>query len=266
MIQWVSMDAVMRGCRAALQGCVGRGSSACVTAVCVLGSGSVVLAQAPGSDRPYRALFGRGSQSGGHSLDASATLMGAYDDNVLAEGGAVSPGAGAVSGQYAMLQTGGAYAWATQRVQLGMTGASAFQYFAELSRVQSVSHSLGIGVSTTLPKRTGLSLNQAIAYSPSYLSELFAGLAEPSLGDAPPASPNYDVNDAASTSVREHGHHKPRHWQARVGQSCCGLHLHRFPRPEHRPAGRRIVWRQSRIFAQRGTALVRQYGLPLSDR
>jgi hypothetical protein len=171
-----------------------------VAVTCLFASGSAALAQTPGSDRPYRALFGRGSQGGGHSLDASATLMGAYDDNILAEGGLVSPGADAVSGQYAMLQTVGTYGWATQRVQLGMTGASAFQYFAELGQIQSGSHSLGVGVSTTLPQRTGLALNQAIAYSPSYLSGLFASLAESRLGDAPPASPNFDVNDAASTS------------------------------------------------------------------
>ena len=38
----------------------------------------------------------------------------------------MSPGGAVVSGQYTMLQTGGDYAWSSERVQLGITGATAF--------------------------------------------------------------------------------------------------------------------------------------------
>ena len=168
---------------------------------CLFASGTVAFAQTPGSDRPYRALFGRGSSGAdGQSLDLSTTVVQAYDDNLLAEVGSVTPGAATLSGYYTMLQSAGAFAWATQRVQLGITGASAFRYYGQVGEFQSVSHSAGIGLSTTLPKRTGLAVNQSAAYSPSYLSGLFPSLNEARLGDALPSSPNYDVNEVESYS------------------------------------------------------------------
>lgn len=172
-----------------------------VGVVCLIGTSSPTLAQTPGSDRPFRGLFGRGSQgSGGQSLDVSATLVEAYDANLLAEVGTISPGAPTLSGHYTMLQAGGAYAWATQRVQLGMTGASAFRYYGQLHKFQSLSHSAGIGLSATLFRRTRLAINQGAAYSPSYLSGLFPNVTESRLGDARETSPNYAVNDLASYS------------------------------------------------------------------
>jgi hypothetical protein len=172
-----------------------------IAALCIVGTGSVAFAQAPGSERPFRALFGRGSQgAAGQSIDVSATLVEAYDDNLLAETGGISPGVAALSGAYSMLQAGGTYAWANERVHVGMTATSAFRYYGQVGDFQSVSHSGGIGLSTSLPKRTGLSLNQAVAYSPSYLSKLFPSLGDTRLGDAQPASPNYAVNDVTSYS------------------------------------------------------------------
>lgn len=168
---------------------------------CLVATCSVSFAQTPAPERPYRALFGRGSQgSAGQSLDLSTTLVGAYDDNLLAEAGGITPGATPLSGYYTMLQSAGDYSWASRRVQLGITGASAFRYYGQVGNFQSVSHSAGIGLSTTLPKKTALAINQAAAYSPSYLSALFPAFGGARLGDAPPASPNYNVNDVTSYS------------------------------------------------------------------
>jgi hypothetical protein len=126
--------------------------------------------------------------------------MQAYDDNLLAEAGSVSPGSAVVSGQYTMLQTGADYAWSSERLQLGLTGATAFRYYAQGGDVQSVSHSGGIGLSAALPKRAQLALNASGAYSPSYLANLFPTVGDARLGDGQPVSPNYAVNDVASYS------------------------------------------------------------------
>ena len=182
-----------------------------IAVTCLFASGTAAWGQTPGSDRPYRALFGRGSSgNGGQSLDLSTTVIQAYDDNLLAEVGTVGPGAATLSGYYTMLQSAGAFAWATPRVQLGITGASAFRYYGQVGEFQSVSHSAGVGLSATLPKRTGLALNQSAAYSPSYLSGLFPSLNEPRLGDALPSSPNYNIDDVtsyayATTAALTHG-------------------------------------------------------------
>lgn len=172
-----------------------------VGVVCLIGTSSPTLAQAPGSDRPFRGLFGRGSQgSGGQSLDVSATLVEAYDDNLLAEVGTISPGAATLSGAYTMLQTAATYSWATRNVQLGMNGASAFRSYGGLDEVRSISHAAGVGLSATLPGRTSLAVNQNAAYSPSYLVGLFPSVSEPHLGDVRPTAPDYAANDLASYS------------------------------------------------------------------
>lgn len=153
------------------------------------------------SDRPYRALFGRGSQgTGGQSLDVIATLVEAYDDNLLAEVGTPVPGAATLSGSYTMLQTGAKYSWTTKNVQLGMNGASAFRTYGGLSEVRSISHAVGVGLSGTLPGRTTLAVNQNAAYSPSYLAGLFPSVSEPALGEVRPTAPDYSAYDLASYS------------------------------------------------------------------
>ena len=83
----------------------------------------------------------------------------------------MSPGSAVISGQYTMLQTGGDYAWSSERVQLGITGATAFRYYSQAGDFQNVSHSGGIGLSAALARRTQLALNGSGAYSPSYSGE-----------------------------------------------------------------------------------------------
>jgi hypothetical protein len=161
----------------------------------------LVYAQSRPSDRPYRALFGRGHQgTSGQTLNVSATVMQAYDDNLLADAGSVTPGGVVVGGQYTMLQTAADYAWSSERLQLGITGASAFRHYLGAGEFQSVSHSGGVGLSAALPKRTQLALNASGAYSPSYLANLFPTVGDVRLGDGQPVSPNYAVNDVASYS------------------------------------------------------------------
>jgi hypothetical protein len=161
----------------------------------------LVYAQPRPSDRPYRAVFGRGHQgTSGQDMNVSATLMQAYDDNLLADAGSVSPGGVVVSGQYTMLQAAGDYAWSSERAQLGITGATALRYYSQIGDVQNASHSGGIGFSVALAKRTQLALNGSAAYSPSYLANLFPTVGDVRLGDGQPVNPNYAVNDVSSYS------------------------------------------------------------------
>jgi len=63
-----------------------------------------------------------------------------------------------------------------------------------------VSYTTGVGFSLDLARRTRLSANQTIAYSPSYLYGLFPSLTSPVPGDAIPVAPDYAVNNSASYS------------------------------------------------------------------
>jgi len=152
-------------------------------------------------DRPYRALFGHGNQGNeGELLNVSAVVAEAYDDNLLAEGGGLVPGATTLTGRYSMFLGDAEFAWTTQRIQLGVTGASAFRYYGQVGDVISVSQRAGIGLSAELSRRLTLAVNESFAYSPSYLSRLFPGVADTRLGDTQPASPNYAASDISSYS------------------------------------------------------------------
>jgi hypothetical protein len=167
---------------------------------CVLGAPSPCLAQGP-SERPAGGLFGgRSGSSDGQRLDLSATLLEAYDDNLLAEAGSVSPGSPVVSGFFTMLQMDGRYRWANSRIDLGVSGGSAFRYDTYLSDVRTISGTAGVGLGIRIGRATRFSLNQGAAYSPSYLFALFPSLDEAAPGDAPVGAPDYASNDASSYS------------------------------------------------------------------
>jgi hypothetical protein len=161
------------------------------------------LAQGGGAARPYRGLFGGGEgRSGGDGLNLTATLVEAYDDNLLAESGPASPDAPAVSGFYTMLQAGTDFSWSTPRLHIGASSTSAWRYYDPSGQVRNVSHSAGFGFGATVSERTRLFVNQSIAYSPSYLFGLFSDVAvgTPTPGIGEPAAPDYKVNDLVSSS------------------------------------------------------------------
>ncbi|MEO5895014.1 MAG: hypothetical protein ABIS06_04885 [Vicinamibacterales bacterium] len=170
----------------------------CCVAACV----SPALAQtSTGSGRPFGGLFGaRSERTGGHNLELTATLVQAYDDNLLAESGGISAGTNLVGGQYSMLQAGTQYKWAGRSVQLGINGSSAFRYYGQVGDVQTVSHAAAAGLSATLARRTSVLINQSVAYSPSYLFGLFPAVSGPEPGATQPTAPDYAVNDLASYS------------------------------------------------------------------
>jgi hypothetical protein len=158
------------------------------------------------SDRPFRGLFGHGQQGTlGHSLDVNATILGAYDSDLVADAGIVTPGAPRVDGYYTMLQTGGSYKWASSALELGITGASAFRSYGSLGDTHGVSHSAGVGLSSQIARHTKVALNQSVAYSPAYLYALFPNVADVPLGDAPPTAPNYDVDQTSSLALGTSG-------------------------------------------------------------
>jgi len=160
-------------------------------------------AQTIGSARPFHgALFGaHGTVSSPQTLDVSALVLEAYDDNLLATlGGTIDPRSRPVGGFYTMLQPGVDYRLTHRRVRVGVTGASAFGYYPDFRELRSLSHNLGGGVSLQAARQTTILLNQTAAYSPSYLYGLFPTGPDVSPGDPMPDAPNYAVNDLESYS------------------------------------------------------------------
>jgi hypothetical protein len=170
-------------------------------ALCCVVAGSPAFAQNAAPDRPYRGLFGtRGEAELGQSLEVSATLVQAYDDNLLAESGSISSGTPTISGQFTMLQAGSQYKWVNNVLALGLTGASAFRHYNQVGGIQTISHVGAAGLSASLSRRTTLLINQDAAYSPSYMFGLFSQLGEPEAGEGRPGAPDHAVNDLESYS------------------------------------------------------------------
>jgi hypothetical protein len=158
-------------------------------------------AQAAGSDRPFKgALFGGNrAVNSAQSLDISLSLLEAYDDDVFAGvGSTVTPTSRGTGGYFTALQSGIDYKRSGRRLSVGLSGASAFRYYPELRKVKSVSHTMGVGFSTQLGRRTTLLLNQTAAYSPSYLFGLFPGIRAAEPGDAITTAPDYAANNVES--------------------------------------------------------------------
>jgi hypothetical protein len=138
-------------------------------------------------------------------LDVTLSSTEASDSDVPAEA-AIGVGVPAQPGGYSTILVGAAdYSWRGPSVQVRATGTSTLSLFSPLADVvysfsRSVSHTAGVGVSARLSKHTTLVVNQTVTYSPAYLYSLFPRTAEPALGDAPPAPPNYAIGDSESRS------------------------------------------------------------------
>jgi len=132
--------------------------------------------------RPYRGLFGSpGDPNTPQSLILSASLFGAYDDNVLADlSGTNRPDPRLQrSGEYYGANAGLNYSLSKtgQRASFGLTsGVSASGYrFDEDTRLSPQAH-LSASLNYSLARRTTLSLSQQVVYSEYYRFMLFPSL------------------------------------------------------------------------------------------
>jgi hypothetical protein len=132
-----------------------------------------------------------------HELDVTLSAAEAYDDNLLAETGGLTPATPAVSGFYSMFLADAAYNWQVRKVQFGATGGTAIRYYNESGKVEP-GFTSGVGFTAELARRSSISANQTVAYSPSYLYGLFPTVSAAAPGDAIPVAPDYAVNNSSS--------------------------------------------------------------------
>jgi hypothetical protein len=91
------------------------------------------------------------------------------------------------------------YSRERRSVRLFGNGSTYFQYAQQLERIVAGSQSAQVGASVGLPKQGSLRISQAVAYSPSYLYQLFP--ASPlAPGDAIPVNPEYRIDTTDSYS------------------------------------------------------------------
>jgi hypothetical protein len=176
--------------------------AAAALVACVLGSDKPAFAQTIETSRPFVGLFGRKAEPQTvHSLDLSAVIVEAYDDDVLAETtGGTNPLFAPTSGYYTMFQGNANYSWQRARNQFGATAASVLRYYHnhDLKHMDVTNFTAGAGYSSQFTERIALFLNQTVSYSPSVLYRLFPEVDQPGPGDVPSPGSDYQVSDSES--------------------------------------------------------------------
>lgn len=176
--------------------------SRCLLLGCVIGlfvvGGEAAFAQTPagGSSRPYSGLFGGKSSDADsrQSLSFMVSLAEGYNDDTSPQlSTVVDPSAGQAGGLQTMLVANANYSWRGTSAQFAVNSASALAYYNDLSATRNLSHSVGIGFNAVLSQQTTLLVNQAAAYSPSYLYGLFPGDVTVDPGEGVPPAPEYSV-------------------------------------------------------------------------
>jgi len=164
----------------------------------VLALSGVGFGQAPAAEPQPSAsgvFGGTSSRSGGLTSGLVLTLTEAYDQNILAEGGAPQ----------APLEAGGLFTDLTanlnsrlqrRRLQLSMAAGTDVRYYQNQHTAVGVGHYGSSGL-TYGWERTVLSVDGSVAYAPSYLYRLFASVvaAQP-VGEA--VASGYAVTDTPS--------------------------------------------------------------------
>ena len=170
---------------------------------------SVRPALAQGSDprRPSGGLFGptRSDVNKTEKLNFTFELAEGLDSDVPSQGGAVVGGRLGASGFSTLFGATSTYAHNSRRLEVGGSASTAFKYYQQLDRLDALSHGASLGVRLRLPKQGQFEINQAAAYSPSYLYQLFPQVDSPSLGESIPLNPDYRIDDTNSVTYETRG-------------------------------------------------------------
>lgn len=148
-------------------------------------------------------LYGdtRSEASTGNRFNVTFAASEAYESEVPAEFIGRLPQSSPQSGGFSTMFTAtGDYANEGRRTELAGNFQSTLRYYQEVSEIASVSHSAAIRGRYELSRSSRLAFNQTAAYSPSYLYQLFPGIAPPDLGDAIATAPEMRVDQTDSYS------------------------------------------------------------------
>ena len=173
-------------------------------AVCVtLVAARPALSQSTNPRRPSGGLFGGASSDSGRNerLNFTFEVAEGYDSQLPLEREAAIVGGSLSSGGFSTVFGGTAsFSQSGRRLQFGASASTAFKYYQELNRLDALSHGVGFGIGVGLPIGGRFEINEALAYSPSYLYQLFPQGEPPALGESIPLNPDYRIDEAGSYS------------------------------------------------------------------
>jgi hypothetical protein len=139
-----------------------------------------------GSPRPYRSIFGGATTNPSlhHDLNMTVSLVGGYDDNLLAQGqglGAEPSGTAPLAGVFASVAPVISYAWTSKSVQLNAVGSFNLRYYPDGHQFLDSAQTGAFGIAAG-SDRTRFSFNQSMSFSPSYFFGLVPQFTDSALG------------------------------------------------------------------------------------
>jgi hypothetical protein len=195
------------------------GMALCLTLV----AARPALSQRAAPPRPSSGgLFGatRSDVGSAHKLNFMAEIAEGFDSDLPPELASRIPTNVVQSGGFLTVFDATAdYSHTVKRVRLAGSASTAFRYYQDLDRLDAISHTAGIGANVKLPKGGNLQFDQAAAYSPSYLYQLFPVDNSEILGGAIQPNPDYQIAETDSylyTTRMELSFGSARGTQARV--------------------------------------------------
>lgn len=157
--------------------------------------------------RPFRGLFGAPGVPGSlQTLDFTASLYGAYDDDVFADQGSVAlPGQARQSGWFSGLESGLNYTRRGRRVGFGADAGIGVAAYPD--QPLFVQYRAGANLTAPLGRYTSLSLAESFVYAPQYRLGLFVSptdsgvFADPFAGVSPDLGIYREHSYRTSTNV-----------------------------------------------------------------
>jgi hypothetical protein len=133
------------------------------------------------------------------SADLSISIDEAYETNVFDGSYKPDPTVFRAHGFYSELKADGDYARNGEHLKFAATAGSNLRYYQDLQRVVPVNQYLGAGLTADFRHRTTISVNQTVAYTPSFFSGAFPTAAAPVLGLVSTAAPVPGLVSTAGT-------------------------------------------------------------------
>jgi len=147
-------------------------------------------------------LFGatRSDVGGFNKLNFTAEIAEGLDSDLPPELASNISRSLQTGGLSTLFEAGADYSHSRKHLRLAGNASTAFRYYQSLNRLDALSHTAGLGANVTLPKKGSLQIDQSVAYSPSYLYQLFPVDSSPDLGESIPANPDYQIAQTESYS------------------------------------------------------------------
>jgi hypothetical protein len=168
-----------------------------LVALVIVGCGVTFASAQTGTSAPPSSSNRSGENGSGSRFDLSVHLAEAYDDNLQAEAGQVTPSAYQTGGYYTNLAPTATFEARGKRVQFAGMGGTNARYYSDFGEWLGTTTFGGVALAAELAERTTMSVSQNVTHAPVSFN-LFTALPSSSLINPVPPTADYATTDEKS--------------------------------------------------------------------